>query len=1044
MGQRRFEYTDARSHKFWSIRLDGCSYTVQYGRIGTVGQTQCKQFGTEAEAQRSYEKLIDEKLRKGYVEVTAGDGSGAVPSPSSPPPATGMTGSAAIATPVTAAVEEPKRPESGATPETRSVATHAPEALEVTRTLRLDPVDWFWATWRPLVPLPRPAAVPFNRDEALSRLSRVTGEKYGWRWHWEKAAIAPSLTREEAHFWFGAMTFVGSNMTIRDRVNYMAKQQCSGEISLDEMRKEIGAVLPWISPEIMLTLANLFSLGELFELMLKLDEIPQPNSRYYLSTGTPVAALVDGFRQYILPYLTEPEKELLRERLRPLLDPALWPTQPSTAPPPQFHLAACLGLHAPLRTLVESWEDDRYCKEGWSNFHGEQPQEIVFGLEDPRFVDLHMRRLRLPLLAPEWIRAWLAHTGYEALDWPAGSVLMADNREQATRLLETLALAEAPENAPLMLQLMLESKAPRVARQWLEAHPQHAIAGLIPVAAGRGRLAEAAADLLCSLKRKGFEPVLRSRLESEPAEIAERVWAAVRDAPEERFAPFDEQTTPEWLHAAASDPGGLKRAKRPTWVDVADLPPLITGQYRLNEPQVEAVLFALQSSGLAEADAFLKKLKEGADRASLDAFLWRLFEQWLTEGAPAKENWAMKALGLLGSDAIALTLTPLIRHWPGEGQHQRAVLGLGCLRAIGTDTALMQINGIAQKIKFKGLKAKALECMEAIAKERGFTRAELEDRIIPDCDLDERGSRIFDFGPRQFRMVLGPDLKPVIREEHGKLRPDLPKPTSKDDAERAAAAVAEWKLLKKQVAEAVKIQAVRLEQAMVTGRRWPRGAFETLLVRHPLMTHLVRRLVWGGYDPTGTLVVTFRVTEDATCADVNDEAFDLTGIAEVGILHPLHMAPEQRSAWGELLSDYEIVPPFPQLGRPIYRLEPGEGEKTEITRFAHIKIPAVSLVGTLERLGWTRAIPEDHGWFYEHSKPFYGSDAAAVVQYEGVMVGEIVTSDDQRIEHCFFVPGIYTPIAYHEHKERVPLGQIDPVAISEVLNDLTTVAAKGS
>ena len=35
-----------------------------------------------------------------------------------------------------------------------------------------------------------------------------------------------------------------------------------------------------------------------------------------------------------------------------------------------------------------------------------------------------------------------------------------------------------------------------------------------------------------------------------------------------------------------------------------------------------------------------------------------------------------------------------------------------------------QINGIAQKIKFKGLKAKALECMEGIAKERGFTRAE--------------------------------------------------------------------------------------------------------------------------------------------------------------------------------------------------------------------------------------------------------------------------------------------------------------------------------
>src|SRR3989442_628299 len=147
-------------------------------------------------------------------------------------------------------------------------------------------------------------------------------------------------------------------------------------------------------------------------------------------------------------------------------------------------------------------------------------------------------------------------------------------------------------------------------------------------------------------------------------------------------------------------------------------------------------------------------------------------------------------------------------------------------------------------------------------------------------------------------------------------------------------------------------------------------------------------------------------------------------MTEVEIIHPLHLGEEERARWGELLSDYEIAPPFPQLGRPIYRLEPGEGVQTEITRFEHVKLPAISLVGTLERLGWTRAISQDHGWFYEHSKPFYGSEVTAIVQYEGVMVGEVVTSEDQRIEHCFFLPGIYTPLVYHQHQERVPLGQV--------------------
>jgi hypothetical protein len=164
------------------------------------------------------------------------------------------------------------------------------------RTLHLDPVDWFWATWRPLDPLPRPAAAPFRREEALARLAGVTGDKYGWRWHWEKAALAPSLTREEAHFWLIAMTLVEVKVTIQDRVSRMSQQPCPGDIDLDKAREEIGVVLPWIRPEIMLPLAHLFSLSELFDLLLNPDQIPQPTRGYYGSTGEPVEQLFQSFQ----------------------------------------------------------------------------------------------------------------------------------------------------------------------------------------------------------------------------------------------------------------------------------------------------------------------------------------------------------------------------------------------------------------------------------------------------------------------------------------------------------------------------------------------------------------------------------------------------------------------------------------------------------------------------------------------------------------------------------------------------------------------------
>jgi hypothetical protein len=402
------------------------------------------------------------------------------------------------------------------------------------------------------------------------------------------------------------------------------------------------------------------------------------------------------------------------------------------------------------------------------------------------------------------------------------------------------------------------------------------------------------------------------------------------------------------------------------------------------------------------------------------------------------------AVGHLGGDASALKLTPLLRAWPGENQHQRAVTGLECLRTIGSDTALMQLNGIAQKLKFQGLKKKAQEFMEAIATDRGMSRTQLEDRIVPDLDLDERGTRVFDFGSRQFTVVLDGDLKPVVRDESGKLKSDLPKPGAKDDADKANAALADWKILKKQLREVIKVQAYRLEQTMITSRRWNIQEFEQLLVHHPLMINLVRRLVWGGYDKKGKLVRTFRVTEEQEYADAKDERATLDGLATAGIVHPLHLSEDERTAWGQVFGDYEIIPPFPQLGRPVFALEPDEMKASEITRFGQVKIPAPALMGTMEKLGWTRGSGDDHGVIVEFLKQFPAADATAILENEdGIMLGGMDYSGDQKIKRCFFLKGMYTPVSYPYHKNLPPLKDIDPLAISEVLADLHTLASKG-
>lgn len=67
---RTFQYSDAKSHKFWNIDISGSTFTVTYGKVGAAGQTQTKSFASDAKAQAEADKLIREKLKKGYVETT--------------------------------------------------------------------------------------------------------------------------------------------------------------------------------------------------------------------------------------------------------------------------------------------------------------------------------------------------------------------------------------------------------------------------------------------------------------------------------------------------------------------------------------------------------------------------------------------------------------------------------------------------------------------------------------------------------------------------------------------------------------------------------------------------------------------------------------------------------------------------------------------------------------------------------------------------------------------------------------------------------------
>lgn len=463
-------------------------------------------------------------------------------------------------------------------------------------------------------------------------------------------------------------------------------------------------------------------------------------------------------------------------------------------------------------------------------------------------------------------------------------------------------------------------------------------------------------------------------------------------------------------------------------------PVLRRGGAGLPDSAMEHIGTMLAISPLDSPYPGLAIVKDACTPTSLAEFAWDLFEAWMSAGAPVQEAWAFEALGHFGNDETAHRLTPFIREWPGESAHQRAVAGLNLLAAIGSDMALMHLNGIACKLRFKGLQDRARDNIDAMAEARALTADELADRLVPDLELDPRGTVQLDFGPRQFRVRFDGTLKPCVQDAQGIRLKDLPRPGPQDDAALAHAAVERFKQLKKDARAIAAVQIPRMELAMVRRRRWSAGDFRLFILDHPMMRQLCTRLVWGVYEGAGTPARYFRIEEDAVLVDAQNAHTDLPGDASVGIAHVLEMPQPMQAEFGQRMGDHGIVQPFKQLGRETFILTDAENADSEIRRFAGKTVATASVMGLVDR-GWRRGLVEDGGYVGWYSKQ---AGEGLEVQLE-LTPGMVVGEPDFEPRQC--LPSIVLRRAgtsgFHG---RVKFGDLDRITVSEVLRDVALLA----
>ncbi|MCO1575223.1 DUF4132 domain-containing protein [Crossiella sp. SN42] len=518
------------------------------------------------------------------------------------------------------------------------------------------------------------------------------------------------------------------------------------------------------------------------------------------------------------------------------------------------------------------------------------------------------------------------------------------------------------------------------------------------------------------------KPELAAELPAELRAVVEEVQRGrIADAPEAELPP--ELVSPQWT----------KAPKVGDWADPVVLPQVLLRdrQHALSAAAARHLISMLALSSPEAEHPGLDPVRQACDPDSLAEFAWALFQRWRIADAPARDGWALTALGSLGDDETVRRLAPVVRAWPGEGGHARAVTGLTVLAMIGTDVALAHLHSISQRVKFKALRERAVEKIAAVAEGLGLSSDELADRLVPDLGLDQHGTLTLDYGTRTFTVGFDEQLKPFVLDAGGKRLKDLPKPGVRDDAELAPLAHKRFGALKKDVRTIAADQIVRLERAMTGQRRWRAEEFHSLLAGHPLLWHLVRRLVWL-VERDGLVIGTFRLTEDRTLADAADDPFTLPEDAKVGIAHPVEI-PGRLAQWAEVFAGHEIVQPFPQLGRPVHTLTDEERGGDLLARFHGVVAPVGKVLG-LQRRGWVRAAAQDNGWEPWISRPVPGG--AVVMNLDpGITVGMIDMDPEHRIETVWL--GDEPDWSYLKGRSARTFAELDPVTASEVLAELT-------
>ena len=438
-------------------------------------------------------------------------------------------------------------------------------------------------------------------------------------------------------------------------------------------------------------------------------------------------------------------------------------------------------------------------------------------------------------------------------------------------------------------------------------------------------------------------------------------------------------------------------------------------------------------------------LAEELDKNDLQKLAVQVYDLWFAAGAQSKNKWVLPFAAVFGGTAMTERLRKAIHDWP---EHQRGAIACDAVMALALSSdpaAIVIVDAISRKFKFRQVKTAAAAALENAARELGITAEELADRIVPDLGFGRDGKRVFDYGKRSFTVRLLPTLELQITNDQGRTVKSMPAPGKTDDPQ-AQVAYEEFKAMKKAIKTTVTAQRARLEAALSVLRCWDTDCWRALFVENPIMHQFAMSLIWGVYED-GKLADTFRYMEDGSFNTVDEEEYTLPEKAKIGLVHPVELDPETLDGWKQQLEDYEIRQSIDQLSRTVHAPDEGRAGQKTLEDFGGKKLNCLSLSGKLLQQGWYRGSVMDGGFYYT----FYREDATlgigAELRFSGCAVGYDDGENVTVYDVIFYTGTVHRGSYVYDTvpaEQIVPLGKVPVRYYSEIVHQLTRATASST